>query len=415
MASITPTILQNNRRKDGTWLVVYRLSHRRSSVYIKTSHVISESSLNKDRTIKQKFILDYLYSDILLLQDKISRLGIRAESMTASQIRELLISDGRDIDFIEFMDECFVEMSKNLKKNTMGTYRTTINHLKDFQNGKPLYVPEITSKYIRAFLEYVKKPRSITRSMGRSTAQEAVMSGGVASNNSIHTVYFRFKKLYDLCKEKYNDEELGVIRIPGNPFSNVPVPKMQITKKRSLSIEDVRFIRDYQPTIFGEIVGKNIFMLSFYLCGINIVDLYNNLHEEVERLEYNRSKVEDIRMDNGFISVSIPKEAIPYVRWFISVRSRWSSSAILVEACNRGLRRISQKMEMKESISSYYARHSFATIARNDCRASKDDVGLALNHVSADNRITDTYIRPDWSIIDQVQRDVIDKLNEDLF
>lgn len=63
MASITPEILQNNQRQDGTWLVVYRLTHKRKSVYIKTSHSISKAHLNKDNTIKQKYVIDFLSDD----------------------------------------------------------------------------------------------------------------------------------------------------------------------------------------------------------------------------------------------------------------------------------------------------------------------------------------------------------------
>jgi hypothetical protein len=43
---------------------------------------------------------------------------------------------------------------------------------------------------------------------------------------------------------------------------------------------------------------------------------------------------------------------------------------------------------------------------------SKDDVGLALNHVDQGNKTTDIYIEKDWSIVDEVQSNVIALLNE---
>ena len=52
------------------------------------------------------------------------------------------------------------------------------------------------------------------------------------------------------------------------------------------------------------------------------------------------------------------------------------------------------------------------TIARNDCRVSKDDVALALNHVDEGNRVTDIYIAKDWRIVDEVQDKVLKKLKE---
>ena len=55
----------------------------------------------------------------------------------------------------------------------------------------------------------------------------------------------------------------------------------------------------------------------------------------------------------------------------------------------------------------YSARHSFATIARNDCNVSKDDIGLCLNH-SSGGSITDVYIKKDFTRIDEVIRTVVD-------
>ena len=56
---------------------------------------------------------------------------------------------------------------------------------------------------------------------------------------------------------------------------------------------------------------------------------------------------------------------------------------------------------------SHVARHSFATIARNDCDVSMDDIALCLTHRSGYD-MTDTYVRPDFSRVDRVIRKVLD-------
>lgn len=412
MASITPTILQNNQRQDGTWLVVYRLTHKRKSVYIKTSHVITKSQLNKDSTIKQKFIIDYLSDDVKDIQNKINRLGLKTEKYTASQLKEILTSSNQDIDFIAYMDVFMVQIKPKVKETTYGTYTSVINHLKDFQNGKPLLVSDINSKYIKAFMAYVQQPKEIIRYVGRDKAQMTKRVTKITSSNSLYTIYFRFLKMFESCKDEYNDEDLSIIRIPHNPFAKVEVPMQKNTKKRALTVEEIRSIRDYQPTIWSEVVGKNIFMLSFLLCGINMVDVKNNVSSIGERLDYNRSKVENKRKDSGFISINIPKIAKPYIEWYLSVKENWSNSKNLTATTNIGLRRIAKKLEITDDLTTYYARHSFATIARNDCGVHKEDIAMALNHTGV-TRITDIYIKTDWSIIDRVQDAVINKINED--
>ena len=52
------------------------------------------------------------------------------------------------------------------------------------------------------------------------------------------------------------------------------------------------------------------------------------------------------------------------------------------------------------------ARH-VGDLARNECRFSMDDVGLALNHKDQTNSVTDTYVSKSWKIIDEVQAAVL--------
>ncbi len=60
-----------------------------------------------------------------------------------------------------------------------------------------------------------------------------------------------------------------------------------------------------------------------------------------------------------------------------------------------------------EPITPYQFRHTWATIARNNCDVSKDDIDLCLAHVG-NNPMADVYIRPDWSRIDRANRKVLD-------
>lgn len=54
----------------------------------------------------------------------------------------------------------------------------------------------------------------------------------------------------------------------------------------------------------------------------------------------------------------------------------------------------------------YISRHSWATIAQNNCGASTAEVGFALNHSSA-HRVTEGYIKKDYSPISVLNEKVI--------
>ncbi len=55
----------------------------------------------------------------------------------------------------------------------------------------------------------------------------------------------------------------------------------------------------------------------------------------------------------------------------------------------------------------YAARHSWATIARNEVGIDKYTIHEALNHVDPGMKITDVYLDKDWTRIDDANRRVL--------
>jgi integrase len=142
---------------------------------------------------------------------------------------------------------------------------------------------------------------------------------------------------------------------------------------------------------------------------MNAVDLYHLTRKDIRngRVDYNRSKTEGRRKDNAFISIKIIEEAKPLLDKYIEkLPVRYFHYDGLDTALSEGMKQL-RKLTGIPGITLYWARHTFATIARNACRISKDDVALALNHVDDEHRTTDIYIEKDWGIIDEVQIKVV--------
>jgi hypothetical protein len=105
--------------------------------------------------------------------------------------------------------------------------------------------------------------------------------------------------------------------------------------------------------------------------------------------------------------VKIVEEAIPMIKKYIGkLQLRYSTSKGFDGALSKGMK-ILQKLTGIPEVTYYWARHSFATCARNECKISKDDKSLALNHDDAGHRMTDIYIAKDWKIVDDVQIQVV--------
>ena len=92
----------------------------------------------------------------------------------------------------------------------------------------------------------------------------------------------------------------------------------------------------------------------------------------------------------------------------LNLCERYTTHKMLSHKVNTRLKSVAKLLGM-DDLQFYAARHSWATIARNDCNISMDDVSLSLNHKSGHD-VTDTYIKNDWSKIDNANRKVLDKL-----
>ena len=165
-------------------------------------------------------------------------------------------------------------------------------------------------------------------------------------------------------------------------------------------------------------IAKDLFLLSFALVGINLADLYDVKKDAYKdgRLTYNRVKTRDRRKDKAEISIKVYDDILPIFEKYLNktktpelfvFKSHYSTKNTFEFAVNHGLKEVGQIIGI-ERLQHYSARHSWATIAYNDCGIDKYVVHQALNHVDPTTAITDIYIKKDWSVIDRANRKVLD-------
>jgi integrase len=216
--------------------------------------------------------------------------------------------------------------------------------------------------------------------------------------------------LFNEARKVYNNEDIGVIKIKHYPFKVYKIGAPPKTKKRNIPGEQVIKIRKCVVKVDSRAeLARDLFMLSFYMCGMNAVDLYNldSYDPQCNRLEYNRSKTSGLRDDGAFISIKIVPEARALMEKYIGkLQSRYTTYNGLNTALSKGMKEL-RKITGISDITFYWARHTFATIARNKCKMDKDDIAEALNHVDGEHKITDIYIEKDWSVVDKVQAAVM--------
>lgn len=201
------------------------------------------------------------------------------------------------------------------------------------------------------------------------------------------------------------------------PFRRLKI-QPEVTRKRSLSVEELRSLFDYPVEDYATIY-RDMFKLIFMLVGINTVDLYN-LTEVTRsgRVEFKRAKT------GRPYSIKVEPEALEIIKKYrgkkglLSIADRWSDHRNFRHQLNNALQRIGTverhgrggKKIIETAfpgLTSYWARHTWATIARK-LGVSKDDIALALGHADDAHSTTNIYIDDDLELIDAANRRVLD-------
>jgi integrase len=277
----------------------------------------------------------------------------------------------------------------------------TINNLARFLNrNTDLNFNDITARFLMQYHEWMQRE-------GLGIRGQTLYLGAI-------------RALFNAAVDKYNDYDNDVITIRVQPFRRFKVPKNPFVNNaelKALPVETLRTIFAYQPKSKRDGLAKDIFMLSFCLCGMNAKDLYTCDRIDGNMIIYNRSKTKDRSGNGAEMRVSIPIEVMPIAEKYFAndstkvfdFRKRYMSAQYFNEALAGGMAIISEALAQK--ITFYSARHSWATIAINDLHLSEELVDECLVHAPV-RKMLHKYVKRDWARIDATNRKVLDYVFE---
>lgn len=405
MATLKYVILKHHRRGDGTWNVKIRVTHARSSAYISTSFYVNSKQVNRNLEINDNFLRSEI--DIMLTELRRCVVKMRgAESRySAKELAEYLereYSAGKGFILCFFKyGELLSEKKKQAGRISTGKlYVTLLNSLKKFTVSEKLPIEEITPRLLEKYETWLRENH--------------------LTDTGINLYMRTLRAIFNAARREFNDEDRADIKIPHYPFLKYRIPAAAESKKRALNIKTIRAIRDSKPENKREILARDVFMLSFYLVGMNTIDLFNCREIKGGRIIYERTKTKSRRKDKAEISIKIEPEAVLLVNRYrdktgkrvFNFYQQYADRSSFNANVNKGLKAIGRLNTVNiPKLNTYYARHSWATIARNLCRINKDDIAFCLNHASSQYKVTDIYIEKDYGIIDDSNRKVIDQVS----
>jgi len=397
---------------DGEFPIKLRIQHNKCKAYLNTGiRVASEQWDNQNGVVvghpqsrSLNIILGskYQHAQEILLKMEIAR---KVNNYSASELKEIIENDGEeapDKNRQKFMDFYLKCMGGKKKESTRSSYMQALNNMQRFD---PLleekFFEDINLAYLQRFDSWFEER-------------------GVTLN--ARAVYYRN------IKSVFNDaiDEQLTSEYPWRRFKIKTTP----TKKRNISVEELRLLKDYPIKDEFQKKYRDIFMLCFYLRGINAADLFRLKREDIRlgRLNYIRAKT------GKPYSVKIEPEA-----W--DIINRYKGRDFILDICDgaktekeiktkykgflkrmdKGLKKIGTykivgrggKRELYPIlpfISQYWCRHTCATIM-SDIDIPIDTIAASLGHEHG-KKVTNIYIEYNEKKVDDANRKLIDYVNQ---
>ena len=390
------------RAKDGKGSIVITIYHNRTTSMIPTGIRVAPNEWDGSRVIRVTgcdAINAKLAERKMSVDKAIAYLSIDEgfDSMTATQIKSSIISN-KIRRTSPLVSDLFKEyMTTDIADGTRELYQTTLRKIHDFSN-KFIKMSEINLKWIHQFEIFLSKTQGVN---GRA-------------------IYLR-------CLRAVCNYALHTNVISSYPFQNFSI-RQEPTRKRSVSVELFRKFLDC-PTSARNAMFRDYFLLMFYLIGINSKDLLLACKDNLVngRLEYIREKT------HKKYSIKIEPEAEELLKrykgenYLLRAMDECKYYKSFAHEMNDHLKMIGEEIvetvpDLEDlfgtprliktvkpiipGISTYYARHCWATFAY-EAGIPLDVISQALGH-SSGNRTTLIYVKYDQTKVDSANRKVID-------
>lgn len=396
------------------YYVFISLSHQGKRVLIATPYTIGAENVKNGKITNRAKYAEIYNKELLKYEDKLAQV-VAPEKIDLPTLKDILTSSATEKnEVVEF----FSNAQSIIEKISQKPNRARSAKIYEYQLGK--------------FKKYIKRDKLYTFEMTRKMMQEyaeQMLNDGNAPVSVINSISV-IKRLFKSIKDEYNDYDLGILNIKNDPFRNLELPQQHSgnVSAKALSVEDMRKLIHYEiPKRQGFRLstmndGKDYFLLSFYLLGINPVDMYNLKKEQYKdgRIVYSRRKTMR-RAGGSEISIPVCPMAAELIEahkgrgeYLLDMQQNYTLVEGVVSMVARVLTNLYALMDLsidRENFTWYSARHTWASIAANECHFSDAEVARALNHQS-EHKVTRGYIRPDWSLLDRMNEAVLEVINK---
>jgi integrase/recombinase XerD len=365
MTSVKVLLYTSKILKNGEHPVILRLTKDRKQKKISlgfncstdqwddnNNHPKKKHPLHKEMSIMIDSVRNKANREILNLENE-------GKDYSLEELANILQADKKrkSITIFDYFEETIVKKEEAGKVGYANAFVEALQKLKTFRGGKDLEFSDVTFILLKQYEDWL-----------------------IAQKLMPNTVFYYLRTLNTLLG--YAKKE-GLVKPDYYPFKDFGFAKYRNvkTKKRAISKEDMISIIQLDLNLESRISrSRDFFVFSYYCGGINFVDMAHLKWRDIVkgRLMYNRQKTGE---DYNMVLLPPAQKILDFFRETNFTREDSHIFPILSEfhkspqqmkdrihkvnrQTNEDMKEIAKMLGITENITTYVARHSFATIQR---------------------------------------------------
>lgn len=396
MATLKLTIFKAKVLKDGRHKIRVAVCHKQETCYIVTRFIIDNLSQFKNGQVVKRpdaAVINTKLRNILNeYQEKLD--SIKCISMyDCKQLREILVNSapaGQTAATFQAVAKSYIsELIEDGRENYAKLLERNCRYFMEFTKGEFL-LSEITPEIINNYDRYLRNNKKV----GETTIGMMMSRTRTIINRAIKKQLVR----YDVKPFAYYS------------IKSSPVREVDIT------VENLTKIKNYTPSEKKFRVARDCFMLSFYLGGINLVDLLEIDFKKKDVIEYVRKKPRNTKQGDQRIIIAIPDEAKSIIKeWMNSNTGKLDfgykfTYSNFYRYLTRNLNTIAENLNINQKLVFYSARKSFAQFA-SELGISDGVIDYCLGHSDKSKGIIRYYTKVKQKQAEIAINRVIDYVN----
>lgn len=395
MATLKLTIFKAKVLKNGKHKIRIALCHKGETCYILTRYLIDSENQFKNGLIQKRpdasMMNMHLRSLLNAYQEKLNE--VQNQSMyTCRQLKDIISRNVRTSESSTFKSvstEYIKELILDGRDKYASIIRLSEKYFCEFLRGD-IALMDITPELIAGFSKFLKRNKCL------SVATEG-------------TVMRHIKVIINQGVKR------RMVNYSVHPFIDYIIPASPV-REIDISLEAFNKIRLATPKEKKYHVAHDLFCLSFYLGGINLIDLLQIDFRDTEVLEYVRTKTKNTAIGTRTISFTIPEEAKGIIKeWMNKNTGRLDfgykfSYPNFSRYLTRSLASLAKKLGITEKVVYYSARKSFAQYA-SEIGIPDGIIDYCLGHSDKSKGVIRYYTKVRQKQADMAIARVIDYVN----